>query len=952
MLVVDAFGNPVSNSSVTFTVAPGGNGSGATFAGNAASVSVATGANGQAVAPTLTAGHLAGAFMVTASIAGIASPIDFFLTNTAGAATSITVAAGGVQSTPITFTFGSRLEALVADAYGNPVANAAVTFSAPTSGASGTFSALATVATNALGIATAPSVKANVLQGRYAVTATTPGVAIPAGFNLFNTDIPARIGSLTGNNETATVTQAYAVPLQARVTDAQGIPVSGINVVFVLGYDSGASATFTGPAIAITNSMGVATLGTLTANILAGGLSVFASVIGVTTPATFALTNTPGTPTTIASAAGTPASATVAKAYASPPQALVTDAYGNPVSGVNVTFMTPASGASGVFGTLHTSTVATASNGIATAAALTANTVAGSFAVTASISGVTTPATYNLTNLPGPAAKVTANAGSAQTATVAQAFANPLKVLVTDSFNNPASGVSVTFTTPTFTAGSPASVPSGVFTGSNIVLTNASGIATAPTLTANNKAGSFTVSAAVTGLPNVSFALSNATGAPASIAAAAGTPASATVAKAYTQTLQALVKDAYGNPVSGVSVTFTAPTTGVSGAFSGSLTSTAVTGTTGIATAAPLTANTLAGGFAVSASTSGVASPATYNLTNLPGPAAKATVTAGSAQTATVAQAFANPLQVLVTDVFNNPLSGVAVTFAAPTFTAGSPASVPSGVFTGSSVALTNASGIATAPTLTANNKAGNFAVSATVTGAPTVSFALSNAAGAPASMAASAGTPATATVNTAFAQALQAVVKDAFGNPVAGVSVTFTAPANGASGTFAGSPTQLRLTITVVTGANGIATAPALTANTVPGGFTVSASANGVSSASFALSNAAGPPADITAQAGTGQKVVIPGPFNTALQALVTDQFGNPLSGVTVTFTVQPNTTNGAAATFAANGQLNTVTAITSTQGIATAPKLFTNTKRGTYTVSATFNNGGRIAVFSLTNQ
>ena len=71
------------------------------------------------------------------------------------------------------------------------------------------------------------------------------------------------------------------------------------------------------------------------------------------------------------------------------------------------------------------------------------------------------------------------------------------------------------------------------------------------------------------------------------------------------------------------------------------------------------------------------------------------------------------------------------------------------------------------------------------------------------ASIVATAGTPQSATVNTAFATALQAMVKDANGNPLSGVTVTFTAPASGASATFGGSANA-----TAVTNASGVATA------------------------------------------------------------------------------------------------------------------------------------------------
>ena len=96
----------------------------------------------------------------------------------------------------------------------------------------------------------------------------------------------------------------------------------------------------------------------------------------------------------------------------------------------------------------------------------------------------------------------------------------------------------------------------------------------------------------------------------------------------------------------------------------------------------------------------------------------------------------------------------------------------------------------------------------------------------------ATAGTPQSAAVGSAFATNLAATVTES-GNPVSGVSVTFTAPASGASGTFANATN----TVTVATNGSGIATASQFTANTTPGNYNVVATATGVpGSASFSL--------------------------------------------------------------------------------------------------------------------
>src|SRR5262249_46252603 len=70
------------------------------------------------------------------------------------------------------------------------------------------------------------------------------------------------------------------------------------------------------------------------------------------------------------------------------------DKYQNPVPGVSVTFAAPHTGASA---TLSGSPATTDSSGLASVSA-TANATPGTYTVTASVSGVTTPASFTLTN--------------------------------------------------------------------------------------------------------------------------------------------------------------------------------------------------------------------------------------------------------------------------------------------------------------------------------------------------------------------------------------------------------------------------------------------------------------------------------------------------------------------------------------------------------------------------
>jgi hypothetical protein len=94
--------------------------------------------------------------------------------------------------------------------------------------------------------------------------------------------------------------------------------------------------------------------------------------------------------------------------------------------------------------------------------------------------------------------------------------------------------------------------------------------------------------------------------------------------------------------------------------------------------------------------------------------------------------------------------------------------------------------------------------------------------------------TPQSAAAGGAFANALAVTVTDRNGKPVAGVSVTFTAPSSGASGTFPGGG----INFTAMTNSSGVATAAAFTANANAGTYSVTATSAGLPTVSFALTN------------------------------------------------------------------------------------------------------------------
>jgi protocatechuate 3,4-dioxygenase beta subunit len=479
--VTDLVGNPVSGVTVTFA---------APVVGASASVPASAVTDGSGVASvTATANATPGNYSVTASVAGVATPAAFDLTNTAGAPANIVATGGTPQSAAISTAFADPLQVTVTDMDGNPVIGVTVNFAAPGSGASASLPS--TAVTDGSGVASVTAT-ANTIAGSYSVTASVVGVVTPASFSLTNTaGPPANIAATSGTPQSAMINTPFANSLQVTVTDVGGNPVAGATVNFAA-PGGGASAAV--PATAITDGTGVASV-TAVANSIAGSYGVAASVVGAGAPAIFSLTNTAGPAAAVSATGGTPQSTAINTAFTNPLQVTVTDVGGNPVAGVTVNFVAPGSGASA---TVAASAV-TNPSGIASVTA-TANATAGSYSVSASVVGVATPATFSLTNTAGTATTVAATGGTPQSTVINTAFASPLQVTVTDAGSNPVAGVMVTFAAPV--SGASATVPASAST-------NASGVASV-SATANGITGGYSVTATVAGVVTpATFSLTN-----------------------------------------------------------------------------------------------------------------------------------------------------------------------------------------------------------------------------------------------------------------------------------------------------------------------------------------------------------------------------------------------------------------------------------------------------------
>lgn len=857
--VLDAFGNPVPNVTVTF-VGPG-SGASASFPNGG---SATTDATGHAVIVARANTVAGGPYNATATVGGVASPATFALTNLPGAQAGAAISGGDAQSTQVTTAFASALSVTVVDAFGNPVPNVTVTFSAPGAGASATLSGGGTATTDAAGVATVTAT-AGAVAGSYSVTTTIAGVAAPPSFSLTNTPGPATSLQLTsGGGQSTTVATSFAAPLVVTAYDAQGNVVPGVLVTFAP-PSTGATASLDAVTV-VTDASGQATV-QAAAGTRAGSYSVGAHLSNPAIAVAIGLTNTPGAPASIAAVDGaSPQAAQTGTPFAEPLEVVVLDAYGNPVPNTTITFTAPQSGATA---TLSATTAMTDASGHASITA-DAGATLGSYFVVATTPGLP-PVAFTLTNLSSGALTVAVESGSPQTTTVGTAFAAPLVATVRDAMGQPVANAPVVFRTST--AGASASLDA------TVVLTDAAGHASV-SATANTRAGDHFVTASTLGAtaPAV-FDLTNTPGAPVAIVLDPGSsPQRTTVGTDFARPLGLVVVDAFGNPVPGVDVTFTAPGSGATGTPSATMVVTDANGHASIT----VTASGTAGAYTIDASVTGIGSPTSFSLENLAGVPTNLAIASGDRQSTLVGTAFGSPLGVIVRNGSGAPVVGQTVTFTVPATGASATAQTFS--------VDTDSSGLASLP-VSANLVSGAYVVLASTadSSAPAV-FHLTNTAGAPASITASVlGTPQSQLVEKPFANELLVLVLDANGNPVPNATVTYTAPATGASATLSST--------TVTTDVNGQARVRAI-ANTRSGAYAVTASVSGVATpASFSLHNLSGIPATIRLVSGDAQSAGAGQTFANPLVFEVLDSLGNPVEGVPVTLTLP---TSGAGATCA----------------------------------------------------
>ena len=609
---------------------------------------------------------------------------------------------------------------------------------------------------------------------------------------------------------------------------------------------------------------------------------------------------------------------TVAERLPSTLTVRVNDAQGSPVNGVPITFTVAEGG-----GSLTKLVDTTRSGGLATTN-WTLGERAGTQRITASATGLTS-IDFTATARAGAPSTIAANGGTGQSVVVGSAALTPPAVIVKDRFTNPVPGVSVVFTVAS---------GGGTIVG-NAATTNSAGIAAVTSWTMGTTVGANTLTAlalsgGITGNP-VTFSATATPGAVATIAALGSTSLTSTVFTAVTPVPQVKVTDASGNAVPNVTVTFTTSGGTVVAGTTSASSVTRTSNASGIASPDGWVLGTAAGSYTLTASATGATS-AVFTAAARAGAPATMTKVGGDAQSALAGRTVETEPSVRVVDIHGNPVAGVDVLFEVAT---------GGGTAVGRRT-ITNALGIATVGGWTLGDAVGSNTLVASVpsSSVTAVTFTATGTAGAASTMVGNGGQNQTAAAGTAVTTAPSVVVRDARGNPVAGVAVTFSVGSGG--GTVVGG--------SATTNASGIATVTSWTLGGSVGTQTLVARSTGLPEVTFSATATAGAAARLTSWSVQEQTGITAGATLTVSQrpaVRVTDAVGNPVSGVAVVFRVAQDGSMGLLGATAAD---TVATANSNVNGIATVPAWVMPAAVGAATLVASTSGLAETVTFRVT--
>jgi adhesin/invasin len=420
---LDADGNAVADLTIELAVTAGG--------GTVSTGSIRTDVLGNAQI-TYTLGTTPGLNQIEVRTTGLGlEPLTFTAIALVGPTAKLEVVSGDAQSAVAGSTLAAPLVVRAGDAFENPVPGVQVEFAVV--GGNGAVSA-ASVATDVDGRAQtdftlATTAGTNTVEARAAEL--TPVVFTAEGL----VGAPAVIVSSSGDSQSATAGAPVSEPLVVTVQDANGNGVAGHPVAFVVTAGGGSVATPSATTGADGRAQTAFTLGST-----AGINRIEARAAGLTgSPVVFTASGTVGTATKIELVSGNAQTGTVNTTLPQPLVVRVTDATNNPIQGFLVAFEIATGN-----GQALTQSASTNAQGLAQTA-FRLGTIAGANSILARAAGLSgSPRTFAATGNPGPASKLLASQGNKQLATIGIATA-PLVATVTDAFNNPISGIAVSW---------------------------------------------------------------------------------------------------------------------------------------------------------------------------------------------------------------------------------------------------------------------------------------------------------------------------------------------------------------------------------------------------------------------------------------------------------------------------------------------------------------------------
>lgn len=700
---------------------------------------------------------------------------------------------------------------------------------------------------------------------------------------------PSTLAATSATSLTGIVGDVVSDPLAVKVTDDRGAALGGIVVTFAVA-EGGGSVT---PAVDTTDNTGVASTrwrlgGT------AGQQRVSATVTGVTTQINFIAAAAAGAPANVAVQAGNNQSATAGTAVPTPPSVIVRDRFNNPVNATSV-FFSISSGGGSVTGAGAT----TNASGVATVGSWTLGPNVGTNTLTALVvaNGVTAnPITFTANGTAGTAAAISAQTGTSITGTVGALVTPVPSIRVLDANGNPVAGVNVNFT---------ASTGSTVVGGAKT--TNLQGVASPDGWQLGSTAATYTLSATVGSLPPVVFSAVARAGAAATMSILAGNNQSATVGRTLPVDPSVRITDALGNPIAGQEVVFEVIDGGGS-----AVARRPVTDANGTATVGAWTLGETPGTNTLRATATGLTvQPVVFTALATAGAPASLTISAGNNQTATAGALLPVAPSVVVRDNRGNPVAGVTVTFTAST-----------GVLTGAS-AVSNAAGQATVGSWRLGNTAGVQTLTASINNVPTVTFTATATAGVAANVVVVGDSVApNFPVNSFISPLPTARVVDANGNPVSGAAVTFES--------LDGTNTLVGASRT--TGSDGLAQLTSWRIGTTAGVYRLRVLVSGLTltpAVTWRVTGTALTASQAAALSAVTQNATASTAVTSIPTVLVTDQFNNPVLGVTVTFAVGTGSGTISGGT--------TVTAVTDANGTASSGAWVMPSGSGARTVTAT---------------